>query len=400
MTSRQSAWPSVEPWVTITDYPAWPSPYFAQFARYAPAELGLVFRPDLGELDALTDHEHCRPGIVNLHRLKRLYRAQDGSRSSAAAVAMLERLDRLRLAGWRVVWTVHNLLPIDGGPPQQADQAAADGVLKLADAVICHTNADAAFLRTRVVGDRVVVAGWAGLPTQMKASPEPAVAALTERMRRTAISLLLLGNLTAYKDLPATLEQFTATTTEAELFVIGPTRDAELTQRLRHLANRSGGRVHVEVRRVEPDQAGHLYGAATAAVCPYSVAGPYAFFADVLHPSSVGTAVVFGVPVLAPALPSVLEMTVGHPRVLYPPDAGPGEAFTTVESAARTPEGSLQGRRAAADDAVRWRRITDTYRHVKAALSPSTSTGITREEEGAERASTTSMIDVMEGGRC
>jgi hypothetical protein len=390
---------SIEPWVVITDYPAWPSPYFAQFARYAPAELGLIFRRNLGELDALTDHEPCRPGIVNLHRLKRLYRAPDGSRSSAGAMAMLERLDYLRLAGWRVVWTIHNLLPIDGGPPQQADRAAADGVLELADAVICHTNADAAFLRTRVVDDRVVVAGWAGLPTQTEAAPEPAVAALAERMRRTPISLLLLGNLTAYKDLPAALEQFTATTTKAEFFVIGPTRDAELAQRLRLLANHSGGRVHVEVRRVEPDQAGHLYGAATAAVCPYSVAGPYAFFADVLHPSSVGTAVVFGVPVVAPTLPSVLEMTAGHPRVLYPPDAGPGEAFTTVESVARTPEWSLQGRRAAADDAIRWRRITDTYMRLKAELSSATPADTTR-EEGAERGRTTSATDVMEGGRC
>ena len=50
MSGATTVRPAGEPWVAITDYPAWPSPYFAQFARYAPPELCLIFRPDLGEL--------------------------------------------------------------------------------------------------------------------------------------------------------------------------------------------------------------------------------------------------------------------------------------------------------------------------------------------------------------
>jgi hypothetical protein len=35
------------PWVVISDYPTWPSPYFAQFARYAPQGLHLQFKPNI-----------------------------------------------------------------------------------------------------------------------------------------------------------------------------------------------------------------------------------------------------------------------------------------------------------------------------------------------------------------
>ncbi len=103
------------PWVVICNYPAWPSPYFAEMERHFPHALRLDFA---AHPNMLAKHPGP-PGVINLHRLKRLYRKPSGQGTWAAAEVLVRRLETLRVAGWRIVWTVHNLLPIDGGPPPQ-----------------------------------------------------------------------------------------------------------------------------------------------------------------------------------------------------------------------------------------------------------------------------------------
>lgn len=329
------------PWVVVSDYPAWPSPYFAELERHAPARLRLEFASRLEDLDG-------RPaGVVNLHRLKRLYREADGTRTLAAAEAMLARLTALRRAGWRVVWTVHNLFPIDGGPPGEADRRAAYGVLDLADAVIAHTRADACHLAT-LTRAPVTVAGWAGLTAGTSAVP-PRVRELAARITEAPVSVLMLGNLTAYKDVAATVRAFASRTRTSHLFVVGPSRGEDV-------AGLTGvDRVHLHLERVPPEHVHALYRAADAALCPYRADGPWEFFTRVLHPSSVGTAVAFGTPVIAPDLPAVAEMTAGHARWLYPPGTGPGAALALAEA-----EAARLSRRTA-DGTYRWQAVLAAY---------------------------------------
>jgi hypothetical protein len=192
--------PPAPPWVIIADYPRWPSLYFAHLERHA-AGLPLAFRPGLGDLDPA-----WQPGVVNLHRLKRLYRDPGtGTATMAAAESFLARLAALKEEGWRVAWTVHGLLPVDGPPPGPADHAATAGVLELADAVLCHTRADASALEGRTKA-RTWVAGWSCLDPP--AAPALEITALAAQMRRRPLTFLLLGNLTAYKDAPAVAAMF------------------------------------------------------------------------------------------------------------------------------------------------------------------------------------------------
>ncbi|MGH3772340.1 MAG: hypothetical protein ACRDRW_13245 [Pseudonocardiaceae bacterium] len=346
------------PWVVITDYPRWPSPYFAQLQRFASPELGLLFHPDLEDLDT------TGPGVINLHRLKRLYRDPAGTPSMAAARSLLDRLVRFRARGWRLVWTVHNLLPIDGATPSEVDRTVTDGVLAVAEVILCHTSADARALAQRTDAD-VVVAGWAGLSrSQQPASPE--VARVVTGMRAATISVLLLGHITAYKDVPAAVISFLAHTRIAHLTVAGTCHDTRTTSELTRLAAISSGRVSVHLRRVPPGQAWHLYAAAHAAVCPYRSDGPFGFFCEVLHPSSVGTAVCFGVPVIAPRLPAILEMTSGQLRWLAGPE-GIGSALAAAETdldAQIRARGDPRRDRAVPDADHRWRQITRRYHQV------------------------------------
>ncbi|GII52815.1 peptidase M14 [Planotetraspora thailandica] len=306
------------PWMVVSDYPAWPSPYFAELYRHAPSQLGLEF---IGSLEAL-EHRPGPPGVINLHRLKRLYQMPDGGRTVAAADTMLAQLTELRRIGWRIVWTVHNLLPIDGAHTA-ADHHAAYRVLHLADAIITHTHADARHLEL-LTDAPIIVAGWAAPATDAHEVP-PAIRELAEHIADVGTSILLLGNLTAYKDLPAVTRAFVSHTRSAHLFVIGPPRDPSVAQVIAH------DRIHLHLERVQPEHTHVLYRAADVALCPYRTDGPWEFFTQALYPSSVGTAVAHGIPVIAPDVPAVTEMTAGHPRRLYPPQSGPGQAMAAAE---------------------------------------------------------------------
>ena len=347
------------PWVIVASYPSWPSPYFAEIARHAPANLNLEFASDL---DALT-RRSGPAGVINLHRLKRLYRQSDGTRTVEAADRMLHRLNELRWQGWYLVWTVHNLLPVDGPPPGEADYRAAHGVLGLADAVITHTRADADHL-SRLTSAPVTIAGWGGI-TARSATPATAphrVAELADRMAHGPMSILVLGNLTPYKDPRGVIDAFIRHSRSSRLFLVGPCHEEGVVRDLTAAAQRSNGRIQVHLERIAPEYIGALYQAADAALCPYRTDGPWEFFYRILYPSSVATAVEFALPVIAPDLPPIREITDGHPRLLYPPAAGPSAVLGAAEEH-RWPQFP-------ADQRHGWRAVMAAYVEVSRTLLP------------------------------
>ncbi|MDG4763320.1 glycosyltransferase [Solwaraspora sp. WMMD406] len=364
MTSPPTATP--RQWVIATDYPRWPSPYFAHLHRYAPQTLPLTFCPDLASVSAIQP-----PGVLNLHRLKRLYHdASQGTRTPRAAAEFLARLADMRQAGWRVVWTVHNLKPIDGDAATGTDDIVTRGVLDLADIVLCHTNADSTVLRSRTDAD-VRVIGWAGLDNPTR-PPGGAVSELMDHMRGQPLAFLLLGHITRYKDVPAAAATFLARTTRASLVIVGASRDPAISAALSRVVAGADGRVIWYPHRVPPELAGHLYAAADAAVCPYRTDGDYGFLSEVLHPSSVATATCYQVPVIAPDLPAVEEITRGRPRWLAPAEGGLGPAMAAAESTLTTLRHAVapKARRPPSDSAHRWKRIGRIYQSLAAELLP------------------------------
>jgi hypothetical protein len=180
-------------WQVITDYPRNRSPYFGALDRAA-GEVGLpiAFAPDLPAPES-------EPGVVNLHRLKRLYRGATGERDRETLERFFAQLDALRANGFRVVWTLHNLYPIDGSAVDACDELATAGMLQRVDAILCHTAADAANIRALAPADvRIAVSGWAGLPSGDGLGES--VAALLEQIPRDRPVFLVLGNDAPYKD--------------------------------------------------------------------------------------------------------------------------------------------------------------------------------------------------------
>jgi hypothetical protein len=96
----------------------------------------------------------------------------------------------------------------------------------------------------------------------------------------------------------------------------------------------------------------------------------------VLHPSSVGTAAGFGVPVIAPALPSVQEITQGRPRWLAQCASmdGLGPAMAAAEADLRahaTTVGGPRDHRAQSAPGHQWRQLAATYQQAAGALMQS-----------------------------
>ena len=81
-----------------------PSPYFYNFCKNLDKkEFSYTINKDLPT---------CEPngnGILYFNRLKRFY----NSDSIQSANDFLEKLEKLKQLGWKIVWTIHNLFPID-----------------------------------------------------------------------------------------------------------------------------------------------------------------------------------------------------------------------------------------------------------------------------------------------
>ncbi len=311
------------PWIIITDYPRWPSPYFEQLEGALPLGFGLAFTPRLADIPRAEGS-----GVINLHRLSRLYQGADGRPCPERAGALLAEVDDLRRGGWQLAWTVHNLFPIRAHGPDLVDESVGRAVLARADAVIAHTSADAAALRAMRGSGPLVVAGSAGLDAIAWQPASSQVQRLTQFLRDAPTGLLVLGNLAAYKGLPWLVRTFLDSTDISKLVVAGRPADPGTVDCLAKLAGDAKGRVLLYAEHVPPGNTRVLCRAATALVSPYRTDGPFEFFRLVLHPSSVSMATGFGTPVVAPDLPSVRELTDGHPCALYrdnPPGRRPAQ---------------------------------------------------------------------------
>ena len=296
-------------WNIITNYPHHPSPYFSALDRAFAAEgIECRFFADLGNaLDST--------GFINLHRLQRLYCVND--RPDADLLdASLHLLSDAKRKGLKIAWTVHNLLPINKRETVALDHDCMQQVLTLCDVVVCHSQADAQFIRQLAPDVELSVCGSAGL-WMPENEGDQNLTPLLQEMEAAEQAFLAFGHITAYKDLLRVGRAFLDSTSKARLFIAGEARDPELLQALRSLEAASAGRLMLWPWRVDPADAHRLYKRCTAAICSYVTSGRYAYFRDVLHPSSIATARGFNIPLITADTPSTRELAVGVPALFY-----------------------------------------------------------------------------------
>ena len=257
---------------------------------------------------------------------------------------MALRLIGLRILGYRLIWTVHNLESHERKHPA-LDRASGWLMARLAHAVLAHGEAGA-----RAVAERFGRPDVVRLPLFSQGGHYPDTvdrAAARDRLGipPDAFAIVALGKLRAYKGADRLVEDFRARARESDrLLVAGRPETPAIEAHLEALA--ADPRIQLHARFVPDAEVQLYYRAADVAVFPYR---------DILTAGAVGVALAFGVPVVAPRRGSVPE-AVGDGGVLYDPDDADAlwRAIETVRA----------GDRAALSAAARARSADLSFEHV------------------------------------
>jgi hypothetical protein len=231
----------------------------------------------------------------------------------------------LWLAGLRgrVFWTVHNVVPHDGYAPFVGAR-----FLKLlarsSSRIFVH------FDETRqVVEERYSVRGKVSVihaATFGHAHGPPvdraiARARISDRLSADTMLFVQVGSLRSYKQPAATVQAFRdAAPPSALLLVSGLCVDEALRAEVIRVAA-DDPRITLHFDRLSNEDLVTALCAADWSICPYT---------SIDNPGAVNLSVSYDCPVIAPAFGPVVEMTRGHPVMLYPPDGPVRERLASV----------------------------------------------------------------------
>lgn len=237
-----------------------------------------------------------------------------------------------RALGYRIIWTVHEVVPHEARNPRR-DVLAGRLLARLSHALICHDDATA-HRAEAVLG--IPSERFAVIPhgSYLGVYPEgrPRCAVRREFGYDDSVFVLLaFGNLRSYKRLDLLLDAFLSVPSpDVRLLITGQFewrfRDVEWEQRTvsqLRLAAAHDPRIRYRIERVPDEQVAELHGAADAAVFART---------DGWTSGSLILALSQGVPVLAPRLPAYAEL-------LGPEDAGwlyePGSVPSLADTISR-----------------------------------------------------------------
>jgi glycosyltransferase involved in cell wall biosynthesis len=204
-------------------------------------------------------------------------------------------LTTLRLAGLRLAWTAHNVLP--QRPVFADDLSARRRLVRQCDLVIAHSQATLDALAGLGMAPRLAVVIPHGPFTPASRPREREAVTDASGPRR----LLFFGNIEEYKGVDDLLVAFEALPADLDvrLTVAGRCDDPALRQRLTQLAARSPGRVDLSFGRLPEDELTRLIARADVAVLP---------FRRTTTSGSALFALCHGRPVIVPELPGLAEL--------------------------------------------------------------------------------------------
>ena len=290
----------------IVFYPDY-TPYNSyQSSFYAAAPAGCTAQPGTVET-AIRRLGDGRTTIFHLHWEDHVFRGAwpDAAAERELCQSFLKALRYFIDGGGIFVWTVHNLQPHDKFH-EDVHREFQSELLALAHRVHVHSRSTLAALQARsredVRGKVDVIAhgNYCGLKR------------IARSRRQGPVELLFFGQVRPYKgveDLLQALDVLAREEGAPRLTIAGP-HHGKLD--LSRLSQEALERITMLDRTVEESEIPALYAAVDFAVAPYRA---------VTTPGSLILALSLGVPVIAPALPPVLELLEGAAvGILYDPD--------------------------------------------------------------------------------
>ena len=289
--------------------------------------------------------QHIR--VLHLHWLYGLYMAR--LRTPIQVAIFLRWLGRTRGLGYRLVWTVHNILP-HRQPLPALHRWIRRVVVSRADAVIthCHSARDE-LLRlfpTKAPVHVIPHGNYVGVyPFDMTRDSARSEIGIES----DAFVYLALGNMARYKGLDRLVDEFSRRSrTDERLVIAGRDRDNRLVRQLLDAAA-SQDRITVRPGFIPDDHMQVYLAAADVLVCPFS---------EILGSGSLILGMSYGLPVIAPAVGCLPELVTPEAGSLY--DPGDPQALGRALDSARSWELVKMGSAARSiSNELRWERIAD-----------------------------------------
>ena len=260
--------------------------------------------PDLSWLQSSVS----RIEVLHLHWLYGLYMAR--FRTPIQAAIFLRWLRRAKGLGYRLVWTVHNILP-HRRPLPPFHRWLRRVVASRADAIIthCHSARDELLRRfpTKTPVHVIPHGNYVGVyPFNMTRDS----ARREIGIESSAFVYLALGNMARYKGLDKLVGEFSQRNRSDERLVIaGRNRDRRLVRRLLAAAA-SQDRITVSPGFIPDDRMQVYLAAADVLVCPFN---------EILGSGSLILGMSYGLPVIAPAVGCLPELVTPEAGSLYDP---------------------------------------------------------------------------------
>jgi glycosyltransferase involved in cell wall biosynthesis len=288
-----------------------------QEARYVPVR-GTV-------RDALA-RQAADPGarqLLHVHWEEAVVRsAPTAAEAMVAARAFEAGLARLREAGGRIVWTVHNLAPHEGEHPEAFETVRA-AICRHADRVLVHSVATIGHLTARheIDASRFFLLPHPSYSGVYAPPGEAAPAAAGAGPGR----LLMFGQVRRYKGVERFVERFAGSGLAEAGHVLEIRGKAQDPAYAAELAARAEGVPGVELTLgyVPDDAVAATFAGAAALVLPYE---------RFLTSGALMLAMTFGVPAVAPDVPQLREVLPAEAHPFLYPEAEPEAALARARA--------------------------------------------------------------------
>ncbi|HEX2506222.1 MAG TPA: glycosyltransferase family 4 protein [Gaiellaceae bacterium] len=297
-------------------------------------------------------------GFLHFHWPQPFWRHEKGPRALRLPLSLAKlglfalRLAAARLLGYRVVWTIHQILPHEVGN-ERLDRLGAGTLASLGNVLVTHDEGtrEAAGKAVGPAARRIEViphGSYVGVYP-----PGRARDAVREEMglRPDAFVFLCFGDLRAYKEVERLLEAFGRTALpHASLVVAGTVRSPEHGAAVRVHAARDR-RIRTLLEYVPDERVAELYGACDAAVVARTDGGTS---------GSLILALSMGLPVVAARTPVYRELLgYGEAGWLFDPE-DTDSLRQALEAAATASRRQVEAKARAAlarADSLRWPEI-------------------------------------------
>jgi glycosyltransferase involved in cell wall biosynthesis len=282
------------------------NPYLDLLYRHLAAHgFELVEKPDL-TLRWLWTHRRL-VGFLHVHWPECLYRYGRGPRalrpllSRAKLVLFAVRLSVARILGYRLVWTIHQVVPHES-THWVLDRRAARLLARACRLLIAHDRATASSARSLlqpISADIAIVPHGSYVGVYSDGRPRRVVRAEL-RLPQDSVVFLCFGELRAYKEVDLLLEAFSSVPSDrARLLVVGNPKAPEVGLAVTDASQRDT-RILSILRFLDADRVAELYRASDVAVLPRGEDGTS---------GSLVLALSMGLPVVAADLSTTRALT-------------------------------------------------------------------------------------------